>query len=47
MVVVQVELLEPRGTTRVVAVTKAEFQRAVKQLGGGIRVKGTPQEAAQ
>ncbi|HYO51232.1 hypothetical protein [Archangium sp.] len=47
VVVVQVELLEPRGSTRVVAVTRAEFQRAVQQLGGGLRVEGTPQEAAQ
>ncbi|HEX8439902.1 hypothetical protein [Archangium sp.] len=46
MVVVQVELLEPHGSTRVVGVTRAEFQRAVQQLGGRLQVDGTPQEAA-
>jgi hypothetical protein len=44
---VQVELLEPRGSTRVVAVTKAEYQRAVQQLGRDLHVQGTPQESAQ
>ncbi|WP_306819235.1 SitA5 family polymorphic toxin [Archangium lipolyticum] len=40
-------LLEARGTTRVVALTKEEYRRAVAQLGGGLRLKGTPQESAQ
>lgn len=47
VVVVQANLIEPHGNTRVVAVTKVEFQRAVRQLGGSLWVDGTPQEAAQ
>lgn len=47
VVVVQVELFDPRGTTRVVAVTKEEFQRAVQHLGGVLRVEGSPLETAQ
>jgi hypothetical protein len=45
--IVHVDVLEPGGTTRVVALTKEEFQRAVQQLGEGFRVEGSPQEAAQ
>jgi hypothetical protein len=46
--VITVDLLEP-GTvsTRVVAITRAEFQHAVNRLGGRLQVDGTPQEAAQ
>jgi hypothetical protein len=47
VVVVYADFLEARGNTRVVAVTKAEFQRAVRQLGEGRRLEGTPQEAGQ
>jgi hypothetical protein len=47
VVVVQVGLVAPRSSTRVMAVTKTEFQRAVQFLSGGLRVEGTPQEAAQ
>ncbi|HYO51513.1 hypothetical protein [Archangium sp.] len=47
MVVVYADSIEARGNTRVVAVTKAEFQRAVRQLGGDRRLEGTPQEVAQ
>lgn len=47
VVVVHADVLEPGGTTRVVAMTRAEFQRAVQQIGGGLRVEGSPQEAAQ
>ncbi|HEX8823314.1 MAG TPA: hypothetical protein VF794_25535 [Archangium sp.] len=47
VVVVEVDVLEPRGSTRVVAVTKAEFQRAVRRLGGPHQVEGIPQETAQ
>jgi hypothetical protein len=47
VVVVYADSVEARGNTRVVAVTKAEFQRAVQRLGGGRRLEGTPQEAAQ
>ncbi|KFA94305.1 hypothetical protein Q664_03645 [Archangium violaceum Cb vi76] len=47
MVTVQVELLEPRGTTRVVAISRAEYQRAVQQLGSRFQVEGSPQAAAQ
>jgi len=47
VVVVQVELVEPRSSTRVMAITKAEFQRAVQFLSAGFRVEGTPQETAQ
>ena len=44
---VHAALLEAHGNTRVVAITKAEFQRAVQQLSGDLQVEGTPQEAAQ
>jgi hypothetical protein len=47
VIAVQVVLAEPRGSTRVVAVTREEFQRAVQQLGSRLLVEGTPQEAAQ
>lgn len=47
MVVVYAALLEARGKTRVVALTKEEYQRAVAQLGHRVQVQGTPQEAAQ
>jgi hypothetical protein len=47
VVVAHAALLEAHGNTRVVAVTKVEFQHTVQQLGGGLRVEGTPQEAAQ
>ncbi|MFE8603658.1 hypothetical protein AB8V91_42520 [Archangium violaceum] len=36
-----------RGQTRVVAVTREEYQRAVSQLLQHYQVQGTPQEAAQ
>jgi len=47
VITVQVELLEPRGSTRVVAVTQVEFQSAVKQLGSRLQVEGSPQATAQ
>jgi hypothetical protein len=47
VVVVELDVLAPGGSTRVVAVTRAEFQRAVRQLAGRLRVEGSPQEAAQ
>ncbi|WNG51288.1 hypothetical protein F0U60_49540 [Archangium minus] len=47
VVVVDVDVLEPDGSTRAVAITGAEFRRAVQQLGDGLRMEGTPQEAAQ
>jgi hypothetical protein len=39
--------VEARGRTRVVAVTREEYQRAVAQLLQRHQVQGTPQEAAQ
>jgi hypothetical protein len=39
--------VEARGQTRVVAVTREEYQRAVAQLLQDHQVQGTPQEAAQ
>jgi hypothetical protein len=48
VVVIEVDVLEPGAvSSRVVAVTRAEFQRAVQGFGGRLRVEGTPQEAAQ
>jgi hypothetical protein len=47
VVPVSAHFLEARGNTRVVAVTKAEFQRAVQQLSAGRWLEGTPQEVAQ
>ncbi|MFY0570606.1 hypothetical protein ACN28E_43200 [Archangium lansingense] len=47
VVVVYADSVEVRGSTRVVSVTKAEFQRAVQLLDGGRWVEGSPQEAAQ
>ncbi|HZH77244.1 MAG TPA: hypothetical protein VEY88_14540, partial [Archangium sp.] len=47
VVVVYAGLVEARGKTRVVALTKEEYQRAVAQLGHGLQVQGTPQETAQ
>jgi hypothetical protein len=47
VVVIEVDVLVPGGSTRVVAVTREEYQRAVQQLGGRLRVDGTPQEVAQ
>jgi hypothetical protein len=47
VVVVSADLIEARGKTRVVALTKAEYQRAVAQLGHRFQVPGTPQETAQ
>lgn len=46
-IVVRADLIEAHNNTRVVTVTKVEFQRAVQRLAGAIRLKGTPQEAAQ
>ncbi|WP_395828523.1 hypothetical protein [Archangium violaceum] len=46
-VVVYADLLEGRGNTRVVALTQAEYQHAVRQLGHRFQVTGTPQETAQ
>ncbi|QRO02888.1 hypothetical protein JRI60_41075 [Archangium violaceum] len=47
MIVVELDVLAPGGSTREVAVTRAEFQRAMWQLAGRLRVEGTPREAAQ
>jgi hypothetical protein len=47
VVVVSADLAEARGKTRVVALTKEEFQRALAQLGHRYQVVGTPQETAQ
>jgi len=48
MVVVEADVVEPGAvSTRVVVVTRAEFQRVVQKLGGQLRVQGTPQETAQ
>ncbi|HEX8435264.1 hypothetical protein [Archangium sp.] len=48
MLVVAVDVLAPGDvSTRVVAVTRPEFQRAVQQLGNRLRVEGTPQESAR
>ncbi|MFE8595752.1 hypothetical protein AB8V91_02190 [Archangium violaceum] len=47
MLVVYASEVEARGQTRVVAVTKQEYQRAVAQLLQHHQVHGTPQEAAQ
>lgn len=44
---VDVALLEPHGTTRVVAVKKEEFQAAVRRLVGPLRSGETPQDAAR
>jgi hypothetical protein len=47
-VILEVSILEPGAiSTQVVAVSKAEFQRVVLQLGGRLRVVGTPQQTAQ
>jgi hypothetical protein len=47
VVVVYADLLEAHGDTRVVALTAAEYQRAVQQLGHRFQVKGSAQETAQ
>ncbi|WP_075336051.1 hypothetical protein [Archangium gephyra] len=47
MIVVYADSIEARGNTRVVAVTKVEFQRAVQHLTRGGWLEGSPQEAAQ
>jgi hypothetical protein len=47
VVLVYADILEERGKTRMVALTREEYQRAVAQLGQSIQVAGTPQEAAQ
>jgi hypothetical protein len=47
VVVVHAGLVEASGRTRVVALTREEYQRAVAQLGQQYQVHGTPQEAAQ
>jgi hypothetical protein len=47
VVVVYAGLVEAHGKTRVVALTREEYQRAVAQLGHYFQVRGTPQEAAQ
>jgi len=47
MVVVFADSPLARGNTRVVALTAAEYQRAVQQLGHRFQVKGTAQETAQ
>jgi hypothetical protein len=46
-VVVFAESPQSHGNTRVVAVTAAEYQRAVQVLGPHFQLKGTPQETAQ
>ncbi|MET0401533.1 MAG: hypothetical protein ABW123_03980, partial [Cystobacter sp.] len=47
MLVVYAAEVEARGRTRVVAVTREEYQRAVARLLQHHRLHGTPQEAAQ
>ncbi|ATB36148.1 hypothetical protein CYFUS_001562 [Cystobacter fuscus] len=47
VLVVYAAEVEARGSTRVVAVTREEYQRAVAQLLQHHQVHGTPQEAAQ
>ncbi|WP_095992117.1 hypothetical protein [Cystobacter fuscus] len=47
MLVVYAAEVEARGSTRVVAVTREEYQRAVARLLQHHQVHGTPQEAAQ
>ncbi len=47
VLVVYAAEVEARGRTRVVAVTREEYQRAVAQLLQHHQVQGTPQEAAQ
>jgi hypothetical protein len=47
VVIVYADVLEAHGNTQVVALTQAEYQRAVARLGHHVQVKGTPQEAAQ
>jgi hypothetical protein len=47
VVVIFGDVLEARGKTRVVALTKEQYERAVAQLAHRYQVKGTPQEAAQ
>jgi len=47
VVVVFADNLQARGNTRVVALTVAEYQHAVKVLGQRFHVKGTAQETAQ
>jgi hypothetical protein len=47
VVVVYAAEVDARGRTRVVAVTREEYQRAVAQFLQHHQVKGTPQEAAQ
>ncbi len=46
VVVIEVDVLVPGASTRVVAVTREEYQRAVRQLGARLRVEGPPQEVA-
>ncbi|WP_395815346.1 hypothetical protein [Archangium minus] len=47
VVVVVADSPQARGNTRVVALTAAEYQRAVQVLGQRLQVKGTAQETAQ
>ena len=47
VVVVYASLSEAHGKTRVVALTREEYRRAVAQLGQQYQVRGTPQETAQ
>ncbi|WNG59459.1 hypothetical protein F0U59_35675 [Archangium gephyra] len=47
MLVVYAAEVEARGSTRVVAVTREEYQRAVAQLLQHHQVRGTPQEEVQ
>jgi hypothetical protein len=47
VVVIYAAEVEARGRTRVVAVTREEYQRAVAQFLQHHQVRGTPQEAAQ
>jgi hypothetical protein len=48
VVILDVNVLEAGvGSTQVVAVSRAEFQRAVQQFGRPFRLMGTPQETAR
>nr|WP_239015054.1 hypothetical protein [Archangium violaceum] len=47
VVVVFADSPQAHRNTRVVALTAAEYQRAVRQLGHRFQVKGSPQETAQ
>ncbi|WP_395818544.1 hypothetical protein [Archangium minus] len=47
VVVVYTNVLEAHGNTRVVALTQAEYQHAMQQLGHRFQVRGAPQETAQ